>query len=205
MNRHPVIGGNKILDLDFSRKTPEKGWKLRGNARLTGGGLSVLNDNIRKPDGLLLRGIPELTPENAFQIMADVVLDSRYKRSNVPAMIYDSKYVAKPGKNSPYHKGFMFYLMRMPEKVKCGEAFEIQFRILDGNGHPVKAILPVEIQLISSGGMMLPGSGFYAAENGVLTIREVMASNLSAGKIQVIGTCLASGKKSCMTVYTDHK
>ena len=114
MNRHPVIGGNKILDLDFSRKTPEKGWKLRENARLTGGGLSVLNDNIRKPDGLLLRGIPELTPENAFQIMADVVLDSRYKRSNVPAMIYDSKYVAKPGKDFPYHKGFMFYLKRLP-------------------------------------------------------------------------------------------
>ena len=73
------------------------------------------------------------------------------------------------------------------------------FRILDRNGKPIQAILPVELRLLADG-KLLPGSGYYAAENGVLKIKEVMATNLKPGKILVQGKCLASGKISTVEV-----
>ena len=89
--------------------------------------------------------------------------------------------------------------LQIPREIKRGEAFEVTFRGLDRNGKPIRAILPIEVRLVSDG-KLLPGSGYYAAENGVLKIKEVMATNLKPGKILVQGKCLASGKVSTVEV-----
>jgi hypothetical protein len=43
-------------------------------------------------------------------------------------------------------------------------------------------------------GRKLPVSGFYAAIDGKLTVREIMATNLPSGDIKTTIRCLASGK-----------
>ena len=51
----------------------------------------------------------------------------------------------------------------------------------------------VEVTLIAADGRVLPGSGFYAARDGVLTVDEVAAPNMAPGKVTVKVRDLASG------------
>ena len=87
-------------------------------------------------------------------------------------------------------------VLELPETVKRKEKFTIQCRVVDGNGSPVKAYIPVELTMVASDGTVLPGSGFYAAENGEISINEVMATNVSTGVVKVSVRCLASGKSA---------
>ena len=80
----------------------------------------------------------------------------------------------------------------LPE-LRRGEPYSVTVKILDKDGRPVPAILPVEVTLTASDGATLPGSGFYAARNGELTIPEVAAPNMAPGKVRVAARCLASG------------
>ena len=101
--------------------------KLRNDAKIDKNGLTVLNNDVKKSCGALLSGdFPELTPANAFEINADVILDGKFKRTNNWAMIYDSKYVAMPRNDAQkkYHRGFMFFLMPRGKNIyRLGGAF----------------------------------------------------------------------------------
>ena len=124
LNQNQTAAGTPILSLDFVQQKGWNGLKLRGSSKLDKNGLSVLDADIKKPSGALLLGLPEYTPKNAFEITADVTLDSNFKRTSNWAMIFDSKYVAKPAAGSPYHKGFMFFLMPRGNNVyRFGAAF----------------------------------------------------------------------------------
>ena len=80
-----------------------------------------------------------------------------------------------------------------PRQVKTGKAFQLNIVIHGADNKNIRAYLPVEV-IISSAGKKLPGSGYYAAVDGKLTIKEIMPTNLPPGKVNITVRCLASGK-----------
>ncbi len=80
------------------------------------------------------------------------------------------------------------------QTVKRGEKYYLKIRILNTSGQPVPAILPVEVTLTGADGTPLPGSGYYAARDGRLTIEEVAAPNMKPGLVTVKALCLSSGQ-----------
>ena len=84
--------------------------------------------------------------------------------------------------------------LQLPETVKRKSGFTVNCRVLDEKTSPVKAYIPLELTMNAADGTILPGSGFYAAVNGELTVSEVMATNAASGKVRVTVRCLASGK-----------
>ncbi|MBO5724830.1 MAG: hypothetical protein J6S58_08390, partial [Lentisphaeria bacterium] len=84
--------------------------------------------------------------------------------------------------------------LQLPKEVKRGSAYTLEMSVADKAGKNIPAILPVELRLKDSAGRELPGSGYYAAENGKFLLREIMAKNAQAGKVTVFCKCLASGK-----------
>lgn len=82
-----------------------------------------------------------------------------------------------------------------PRSIKAGQTFALDISILDNAGKNIKAILPVEVVMTARNGRKLPGSGFYAAIDGKLTVREIMATDLPSGDIKTTIRCLASGKE----------
>ena len=89
--------------------------------------------------------------------------------------------------------------LEMPDTLEKGRGFEMKIAVTDEKNQPVPAILPVELSLLDAGGKKLPGSGFYAAVNGVLNVKEVVPTNLKSGSVTVEVRCLASGKKVSKT------
>ena len=73
------------------------------------------------------------------------------------------------------------------------EPFTLTCSALDEAGSEIRAILPMEVRITDAKGTVLPGSGFYAAENGRLVINEILAPNMSPGKVTVTVKDLASG------------
>ena len=84
--------------------------------------------------------------------------------------------------------------LTLPAEVERGSNFTITAAAVDNADKNINAILPMEISLQSADGKLLPGSGFYAAENGKLTLQEIMAPNAPAGKVKVVCRDLAGGK-----------
>ena len=122
--------GTVIGKWDFTNASVLKGkygLKLRGDAKLASGGLTVLNQDVKKPSGAVLNGnFPELSPANAFDLTAKVVLAAGFPRSRNWAMICDAKYVTMPRNENQkrFHKGFAFFLMPQGKDVyRLGAAF----------------------------------------------------------------------------------
>ena len=82
----------------------------------------------------------------------------------------------------------------LPKQIRRGEKFTLNIAVTDDANRPVPAVMPVEVSLLSDSGIKLPGSGYYAAVDGKLTVNEVMPTNAPAGNIKVSVKCLASGK-----------
>ena len=124
-----LADGSVIGSWNFTDQSVLKGkysLKLRGKASLSESGLSVLNEDIKQPCGAILSGyFPELTPPDAFEVSAKIVLDAKFLRTGNRAMIFDSKYVMMPGASQGrYHKGFSFFLSPVGDNVyRMGAAF----------------------------------------------------------------------------------
>ena len=93
--------------------------------------------------------------------------------------------------------------LKVPTCVKAKESFDIDCSVLDGKGNPIKAYIPLALELKAADGTILPGTGYYAAVNGRCTVKEVMASNVPAGKVTVSLRCLASGKTASATLNAE--
>ena len=93
--------------------------------------------------------------------------------------------------------------LKVPSKVKRGDAFILQAEIASKDGTLFKTVLPAEVTITAADGTKLPGSGSYALNNGKLTLRETMAPNTPVGKATVQLHCFSSGKKieKTMEIY----
>ena len=80
-----------------------------------------------------------------------------------------------------------------PEVPRGGE-YQLAASVLDADNKVIDALLPVEVTITDAQGKRLPGSGFYAMQNGRLVIREHAATNMLPGKIRVNVLCQSSGK-----------
>ena len=80
-----------------------------------------------------------------------------------------------------------------PQVARGGE-YQIFATICDADNKVIDALLPVEVAVTDAQGKRLPGSGFYAMQNGRLVIREHAASNMATGKVRVNVLCQSSGK-----------
>ena len=91
--------------------------------------------------------------------------------------------------------------LQSSKEIARGEAFVLSCAVRDSSGNCVPTVLPVEVTLTADNGLQLPGSGFYAAEQGQLLLKEVLPSNLPGAVKHVTVTlrCLASGKNASIT------
>lgn len=75
----------------------------------------------------------------------------------------------------------------------CGDRINIEFQVLDGDGNPAHALLPVEIRVYDSNGAELDGAGYLAAEDGIAKISALCNPDDALGDYRVSCRDRASG------------
>jgi len=81
----------------------------------------------------------------------------------------------------------------LPDIIKRGDQFTLSADISDRGGHPVPAVVPVQLQITDPSGRLAEFSGYYGAKNGHLEIPVDIAVNDAPGVWQVSLRELASG------------
>jgi len=80
------------------------------------------------------------------------------------------------------------------ESVRRGEAIDIELSVLDGDGTPVDAVVPVELDIRDPDGRRAEFSGHYGAKDGKLVVNVSIAPNDTLGVWTVYAREGASGK-----------
>ncbi len=83
--------------------------------------------------------------------------------------------------------------MQMPNEVHRGASFEIELRVLDGQGQPVDALLPVDIRVRDSAGRELDGCGAACAVGGSCRMKVQTNLDDAPGGYRIVCRDLASG------------
>lgn len=78
-------------------------------------------------------------------------------------------------------------------EVKRGEKVRVKLTVLDDNGKPVHALLPVEIRLFDAQGKEIDGGGYACAENGICELEFQTNLNDPAGNYKIFCRDRASG------------
>lgn len=81
----------------------------------------------------------------------------------------------------------------VPEMVATGEPLSVSFHVLDVEGAPIQALLPVEIHVFDSNGRELDGAGYAAAEGGICSLEILTNLNDADGPYRVTAKDRASG------------
>jgi hypothetical protein len=81
----------------------------------------------------------------------------------------------------------------IPDVIKRGDHFRLSADISDRGGHPVPAVIPVQLQITDPSGRGAEFSGYYGAKDGHLEIPVDIATNDAPGVWQVRVRELASG------------
>lgn len=83
--------------------------------------------------------------------------------------------------------------LEVPESATAGQKAAVKLQITSTADSPLKAVIPVKVDIRDANGVLTEGSGFYAAENGVLDLTLDLAPNDDAGTWEVRMKELASG------------
>ncbi len=86
--------------------------------------------------------------------------------------------------------------IKAPETAVLGDRLAFQVRILDPEGTPVPAVLPVHLSIQDAEGREAEYSGYYGAAGGQLEIELDLAANDSWGVWTIQARELASGQSS---------
>ena len=81
----------------------------------------------------------------------------------------------------------------VPEGVAPGGAFDVELRVLDETGRPVRALLPVGIRVTDAAGRPIDGTGFACAVDGVCRMRVQTNVDDAPGAYRVSFRDRASG------------
>jgi len=84
--------------------------------------------------------------------------------------------------------------IRAPAKAQLGGQFNLQVAVTDGGGEPLRAVVPVHVEIIDPKAHPAEFSGHYAAKDGRLTISVDLAPNDLAGEWKIRVKELASGQ-----------
>ena len=81
-----------------------------------------------------------------------------------------------------------------------GDEISVTMKVVDAAGHPVKALLPVEIRVFASDGDEIDGAGFFAAEGGSVSVRVTTRLDDPKGPCKVVCRDRASGLEKTLQV-----
>jgi hypothetical protein len=80
-----------------------------------------------------------------------------------------------------------------PERAEPGGAVGIEIAVVDADGRPLDAVVPVRVDLRDPHGRAAESTGFYGAKDGQLLIRADLATNDTPGLWRITVRELASG------------
>ena len=83
-----------------------------------------------------------------------------------------------------------------PEKCKRGDSLGCRIVVVDQKGHPLDAVIPVQVEILDPAGAEAEWSGFYGAKDSQLELKLDIAPNDKTGLWQIRVRELASGRKS---------
>ncbi|MDB6005977.1 MAG: hypothetical protein JWR15_2964 [Prosthecobacter sp.] len=86
--------------------------------------------------------------------------------------------------------------LEVPENAVMGNAAKIVVNITTTQEAPTKAVIPVRVDVRDASGKAAEGSGFYAAENGIVELKLDIAPNEEPGTWEVRVRELASGMEA---------
>ncbi|MCF7785853.1 MAG: LamG domain-containing protein [Prosthecobacter sp.] len=86
--------------------------------------------------------------------------------------------------------------LEVPENAVVGNSAKIVVSITTTQEAPTKAVIPVRVDVRDANGKAAEGSGFYAAENGIVEIKLDLAPNEDPGSWEVRVKELASGMEA---------
>jgi len=87
-----------------------------------------------------------------------------------------------------------------PSNAALEKALEVTVQIMDEEGKPVEAVLPVELKIHASNGDEIIGSGYYAVTDGKKTITILPSCNDLPGEWKIEVRDLAAGLSASRTV-----
>jgi len=86
--------------------------------------------------------------------------------------------------------------LEVPETATVGNVAKISVHITTTQDAPTKAVVPVRMDIRDASGKSAEGSGFYAAENGIIELQLNIAPNEDVGTWEVRVRELASGMEA---------
>lgn len=89
----------------------------------------------------------------------------------------------------------------VPEKAVAGNSAKIALSITTTQDAPTKAVIPVRVDIRDATGKSAEGSGYYAAENGIIDISLNLAPNEDPGSWEIRVKELASGMEARKWMY----
>lgn len=92
----------------------------------------------------------------------------------------------------------------MPETATTGNKVRIVAHITTTMEAPTKAVIPVRVDVQDASGRAAEGSGFYAAENGIVQLDLDIAPNEDPGTWEVRVKELASGMEAVKWIRVNH-
>jgi hypothetical protein len=90
-------------------------------------------------------------------------------------------------------KPLMDLKVELSREAKAGETADLAIQVTDTTQGPVKAAIPVDVQILDANGRPAERSGFYALKNGPLKLRLDIAVNDDPGTWEVRVRELATG------------
>ena len=86
--------------------------------------------------------------------------------------------------------------LELPESATAGQKAAVKLQITSTADSPLKAVIPVKVEIRDANGVLTECSGFHAAENGVLDLALDLAPNDDPGTWEVRVKELASGMEA---------
>ena len=93
-------------------------------------------------------------------------------------------------------KPLLQILLDAPENATAGNTASIKATITTSNNEPLKAVIPVQVTVRDANGVAVEGTGYHAAENGILTLDLNTATNDDPGTWEIRIKELASGMET---------
>jgi len=78
--------------------------------------------------------------------------------------------------------------------AKLGETATVKFAVVDKNGRPLDAVVPLRVDIRDPSGRDAERTGYYGAKDGRLELKLDLATNDSPGVWQIRARELASGQ-----------
>jgi len=83
--------------------------------------------------------------------------------------------------------------VKVPDRVRCGRAATAEVSVVDLEGKPLAAVVPLQVEVLDAAGHPAEFSGYYGAKDGRLSLRLDLAANDLPGDWTLRARELASG------------